>query len=366
MNALRVIQWGTGAVGTLALRFVLGSADLELVGVQCFTADKDGRDAGELAGGDPVGVRTTRDTDALLALDADCVLFMPRDSFLDPTAAGSPAAEWVDQVVRILAGGKNVISPLQSAMHWRQLADGAALRDRLDAACREGGSSVFFTGLDPGFVSDCLAMTLSSAAAEIQQLRTWEVIDYNTYGTASVLESMGFGKRPDELLAAANDSLVPSWGCALWLLADSMGVQLDDITLSTESYLSADDYTSAGGTHIAVGTVGALQWSLSGIVDGRPLLVANHVSRMGAQMAPDWPRIGDKGGYRVEIDAMPPLRAELPLGLPGGTGTCLDDAIVMTAARCVNSIRAVVDAPVGYQLLNDMKIIGPRHTLGRR
>lgn len=358
-----MIQWGTGAVGVHALRFVLGNADLELVGAQCFTADKDGRDAGSLADREPAGVFATRDTDALLALDADCVLFMPRDTFLDPTVPDSPAAEWVDQVVDVLASGKNVISPLQSAMHWRQLADGASLRSRLESACREGGVSLFFTGLDPGFVSDCLAMTVASAAGEIGQIRTSEVIDYDTYGTASVLESMGFGQRPDALAGAANYSLVPSWGGAMWLLADSLGVELDDIDLSTDSYLAPSDYTSAGGTHIAAGTVGGLQWSLTGIVDGRPLLVANHVARMGAHMAPDWPQIGERGGYRVEVDGMPPLRAELPLGLDGGTGTCLGDAVVMTAARCVNAIRVVVDAPVGYQLLNDMKIIGARHGL---
>lgn len=361
VQPLRVIQWGTGAVGVHALRFVLGAPGLQLVGAQCFTEAKDGRDVGSLAGLSPAGVFATRDTDALLALDADCVLFMPRDTFLDPTVAGSEAKEWVDQIVTILAGGKNVVSPLQSAMHWRQLANGADLRARLDAACREGGVSLFFTGLDPGFVSDCLAMTVASVVGSITQIRTSEVIDYDTYGSPTVLESMGFGKAAGDSSDASNDSLIPSWGCAMWLLADSLGVELDDIALSTDSYPAPADYTSAGGTRINAGTVGALQWSLTGIVDGRPLLIANHVARMGAHMAPDWPQIGERGGYRVEVDGMPPLRAELPLGLPGGTGSCLGDAVVMTAARCVNAISAVVNAPVGYQLLNDMQIVGARH-----
>ncbi|MSW80531.1 MAG: hypothetical protein F2840_05205 [Actinobacteria bacterium] len=365
MPTRRVVQWGTGAVGLRSLQFVLASNDLELVGVKCFTEAKEGKDAGHLASRPSTNILATADTDALLALDADCVLFMPRDTFLDPTLPGSPSRPWVDELVAILESGKNVVSPLQSAMHWRHLSAGAALRDRLEAACQRGGASLFFTGLDPGFVSDCLAITLSSAAGEITQIRTTEVINYATYAAPSVLESMGFGLKVEQLSSAANDSLVPSWGCALWLVSDALGVELDDIVLATDAYPSPVDFTSPGGLHVAVGAVGALQWSLTGMVGGQARIVSHHVSRMGDDMAPDWPRIGEKGGYRVEIDGTPPLRAELPLGLAGGTGTCLDDAIVMTAARCVNAINAVVEAPPGYHLLNAMRTIGGRHSLAR-
>jgi 2,4-diaminopentanoate dehydrogenase len=365
VSRFRVIQWGTGAVGLESLKFVLGSRDLDLVGVRCYTQEKDGLDAGELAGGPAIGIRLTRDVSALLELAADCVLFMPRDSFLDPTAPGGEQVPWLEEVLPILESGKNVVSPIQSPMHWRQLVDGASLRRRLQQACERGGSTLFFTGLDPGFVSDCLSITMASAVGTITQIRTWEVIDYATYGAPSTLEAMGFGRRPDELDAAATESLVPSWGCALWLVADSLGVELDDIVLATDSFVSPQDHTSPGGTHVAAGTVGALRWSLTGVVGGEPRVVANHVQRLGAQMAPDWAQIGDRGGYRVEIDGSPPLRGDFPLGLEGGTGTCLGDALVMTAARCVNAVATVVAAPTGYQLLNDLRIFGGRHSLVR-
>jgi 2,4-diaminopentanoate dehydrogenase len=365
VSSLRIIQWGAGAVGTHALRFVLESSDLDLVGVKCFTEEKDGRDVGELLGLAPVGVTATRDASALLSTPADCVLYMPRDVFLDPTVHGSPAAAWVDEVVAILESGKNVVSPLQSAMHWRHLADGESLRARLEAACRVGSVSVFFTGLDPGFISDCLAMTVASAAGSITQVRTLEVIDYDTYPSADTLASMGFGHAPAEGADPADDSLVPSWGCALWLVADSLGVELDDIVLATETVTAPESFTSAGGLQVERGTVAAMQWSITGMVGGEPRIVATHVARMRGDLAAQWPRIGAKGGYRVEVDGSPPLRVELPLGLDGGTGTCLGDAVVMTAARCVNSIRGVVDAPRGYRLLTELKIFGGRHSLVR-
>ena len=363
MPPLRVVQWGVGGVGIHALEFVLDSADLQLVGLKCFTDAKAGVDAGVLIGRDAVGVAATQDAGELLALDADCVLYMPRDVFLDPTLPGSPAAAWVDEVVTLLESGKNVVSPLQSPMHWRQLADGESLRQRLDAAGRQGGVTAFFTGLDPGFISDCLSMTVASAAGQIKQVRTLEVIDYDTYGSPETLQGMGFGQIPDADAPADDGSLVPSWGCAIWLVADSLGVEVDDIVLAADTVLSEHDYVSQGGLKVPAGAVAGMQWSLTGVVAGQPRIVATHVARVGAGVAPEWPQIGEKGGYRVEIDGNPPLRAELPLGLPGGTGTCLGDAVVMTAARCVNAIQGVVEAPAGYRLLTDLPIFGGRHSL---
>ena len=88
----KVIQWGVGYTGRWGLRYVLTNPSLELVGLKVFTEAKDGVDAGELIGRAPVGVRATRDTDALLATDADCVVFMPRDALMDPSFPTPPRA----------------------------------------------------------------------------------------------------------------------------------------------------------------------------------------------------------------------------------------------------------------------------------
>jgi hypothetical protein len=61
----RVIQWSTGNVGRHALRCIERNPDLELVGLWVHSADKAGRDAGELAGLAPNGVLATNDVMAL-------------------------------------------------------------------------------------------------------------------------------------------------------------------------------------------------------------------------------------------------------------------------------------------------------------
>src|SRR6185437_15409700 len=79
----RIIQWGTGSVGTHALRTIIERPDFELAGVRVYNPDKVGRDAGDLAGTDPTGVLATDDVDAILAVDADCVCYSPLGGSMD-------------------------------------------------------------------------------------------------------------------------------------------------------------------------------------------------------------------------------------------------------------------------------------------
>ena len=73
----RVIQWATGTVGREALRAILMHPALELAGVLVHSAEKTGRDAGELCDAPATGVLATNDPDAILACDADCVVYAP-------------------------------------------------------------------------------------------------------------------------------------------------------------------------------------------------------------------------------------------------------------------------------------------------
>src|ERR1700710_2110199 len=122
--SIRVIQWATGTVGIHAVPAIASHPDLDLTGLWVHSDDKAGRDAGEICGGDPVGVIATQDADALIASDADCVCY-PANSDLRPDGV-------VDDICRMLAAGKNVVNtsfvPLLSPK-------AAGFYDRLQAAC---------------------------------------------------------------------------------------------------------------------------------------------------------------------------------------------------------------------------------------
>jgi 2,4-diaminopentanoate dehydrogenase len=93
----KVVQWGTGNLGTLAVQSILTHPDLELIGTWVSSPQKAGRDVGELCGVAPIGVLATHDADALIAGDADCICY----------AANSMGREdqVIDDCVRMLAVG---------------------------------------------------------------------------------------------------------------------------------------------------------------------------------------------------------------------------------------------------------------------
>ena len=99
---LKVAVWGPGSMGVIALRGVIDHPELELVDVVVHSDAKAGRDAGELCGIAPVGVVATQDPAALLAGDADVVVYA--------AGANLRPLEAVEDMVSILRAGKNVVS----------------------------------------------------------------------------------------------------------------------------------------------------------------------------------------------------------------------------------------------------------------
>ena len=360
MTKHRVILWGPGGVGEYVLRYLASQPEIELVGVRCYSEDKEGKDPAELAGMRPCGIAATRDVDALLALDADCVIYTPRSTLSDHTAPGSPDQVLEDDLVAILESGKNVVSSIGSFMHWRHLENGEESFKRINDAGARGDASAYFTGIDPGFTDCVLGATLASLTGEIRQIRTWEMLDYSTYMVTETLAAMGFGGAPEQM-PASTDPIMASWGGTIHTLADACGLVLDEIEMGGDIWISPESYTPHNGLVVEAGTVGAIQFSLSGKVDGEARLQLNHINRLGSHAAPDWPSLGDGGGYRVEVDGFPSVRGDFPFALPGGTGDGLEDAMAFTAGRLINSIGPVVAAAPGHLTPNDLPLIGPRY-----
>lgn len=94
----KVIQWGAGSIDPIAVRHFAENPTYELVGVYVPGKDEVDRDVGELVGIAPLGVLTSDDKEALLALDADVVNYAPLNADLD-------------EVCTILRSGKNLAPP---------------------------------------------------------------------------------------------------------------------------------------------------------------------------------------------------------------------------------------------------------------
>ena len=144
------------------MRRVIAHPGMELVGCWVSNPDKVGRDAGELAGVAPVGVKATNSIDDVIALKPDCVLYMPH-------------VNRVDEVCRILESGANIVS---TRMEYQNPAGlDAADRAAIEAACAKGGTSIHATGSSPGFISEAMPIVLTSISRRLDKLTISEFAD---------------------------------------------------------------------------------------------------------------------------------------------------------------------------------------------
>jgi 4-hydroxy-tetrahydrodipicolinate reductase len=184
------VQWGVGNTGSKALRFLLDDPSFELVGLYASRPANNGRDAGELSGGKPIGVAANSDVDAVVAIEADCVVYMAAEPSGSPAIEGTDGWRSVDTICRLLASGKNIVSTGISGL-MNPLAFGAGVTSRLSDAANVGGTTFFGTGIQPGFMCDALALTLTSLTRGVRSIRTQEIISYASYDQPSLHVSNG-------------------------------------------------------------------------------------------------------------------------------------------------------------------------------
>jgi 4-hydroxy-tetrahydrodipicolinate reductase len=351
--AYRVVQWSTGNVGLHALRCIIGHPDLELVGLWVHSDTKVGKDAGELCGLGPVGVAATDDADALIDLKADCVSYMATGD-LRPHEA-------VDDMCRILEAGSNVVSTSVVSLVYPPTGDPRAVA-KLEEACRVGGTSCFTSGIDPGFANDLLPLTLLGACERVDSVRVMEILNYDTYDQAEVLfETMGFGQAIDSTpLILFPGALTLAWGGVVAMIAEGLGVELDEIRETSERRPAETTFDIAAG-RVEAGTVAALRFEVQGIVKGRPAIVVEHVTRLHDSLAPDWPQPGGHGSYRILIEGSPSMKCELELSGPDGDHNAA--GLTVTAMRLLNAIPAVCEAPPGLLSTLDLPLVTGRHLM---
>ena len=342
-----VVQWGTGNVGRLALRAIIEHPELELVGLLVHSEEKAGRDAGELAGVDPVGVTATTDPEEVLRLGADCVSYMATGD-LRPDEA-------VADMCRILESGTNVVSTSVVALIYPPSAP-ARYREPLEAACEKGGTSCFTSGIDPGFANDLIPLMLSGFCKRIDSVRVMEILNYDTYDQAEVLfDTMGFGKPLDhDPLLLLPGVLGLAWGGAVHAIAAGLGAEVEELREKHERWAATETFAVPSGT-IEKGTMAGLRFEVQGIMGGEPKIVVEHVTRMHDAAAPEWPQPGGAGSYRVLLDGDPNITVELEFAGEGGDHNA--GGLLMTAMRMLNSVPAVCNAPPGLLSALDLPLV---------
>ena len=330
-GTIRTVVWGTGNVGRAAIRAVDAHPKLELSGVIVHNPDKVGRDAGDLAeAGRTLGVTATDDIDTALA-NAEAVVYAASGDIRPDDA--------LTDITRAIRAGAAVVTPSIYPLYDPTSAP-PEIRDPVLAAIAAGAGSLFVSGIDPGWGNDILPILATGLASTIDQIRCQEIFDYATYDQPdSVRYLIGMGQPMDyepPMVAATVPTMV--WGGQIRLIARALGVELDEIreTLLRRP-LDQTIETPQMGTFEA-GTQGALRFEVQGIVDGEPLIVVEHITRIHPSCATDWPMPpdGGDGAHKVIIEGRPRIEINVEATDEGGNRAAGGNATAV--GRLVNAI----------------------------
>jgi 2,4-diaminopentanoate dehydrogenase len=331
----RVIQWATGNIGSRALRGVIEHPRLTLAGVYVHSAAKAGIDAGELCGVGPTGILATDDIEEILGLDADCVLYMPQGCDFD-------------EVCRLLASGLDVVTTRGEFHHPASLDP--EQRARIEAACREGGTSIHSTGSSPGFISEAVPLVLTSIQRRLDHLQIDEYADLSQRDSPELLfQLMGFGSDPSAFDPRRWAHGAQSFGPSLRLMAEAVSMPLDSVEASGEVATAAHTVEIAAGT-IEAGTVAAQRMIVSGIRGGVPLIQFRANWYCTTDLDPVWDL--RPTGWRVVVDGDAPLDVDLRLAVPLERMGELSPGF--TANRAVNAVPFVCAAAPGIRTTVDL------------
>ena len=347
---IRVVVWATGGVGSIAIDAVHRRPDLELAGVWVHSPDKAGQDAGVLAGGPPIGVTATSDAAALIALHPDCVFYSASGPERDAAA--------VPDYARLLEAGINVVTTTSTRLVYPATFN-PEWREQLAAAARSGRSSLYASGIFPGFGSDQLALVLATQSKTIRTVRVTEVSLNDHYPVASVMmDGMGFGRPLGFTPMLSQPGVIEdSWSGPIHLIAEGLGVRVDEVRGSLDREPTERDIEVAFGT-IPAGTCGAVRTRAAGMVNGREAIVVDHIIRMARDVAPGWLSSDSDATYAVDIQGEPDIHAVMTVGEKEGHGAG-HSAMTATAMRVVNAIPHVVAAPPGLLSSLDLPVTLP-------
>jgi 4-hydroxy-tetrahydrodipicolinate reductase len=326
----RVVQWATGNIGTRALKAVIEHPNMTLAGLYVYADAKAGRDAGELCGLRPAGVKATRNIEDIVALGADCVLYMPQSCNFD-------------EVCRLLASGANIVTTRGEFLNPARLDP--ALRQRVEEACHTGGTSIHSTGSSPGFITEAVPLVLTSIQRRLDSLRINEYADLSQRDSPDMLFNvMGFGRPPPKSDEGRLYYLREAFGPSLELVASALSIPIDSVEASGATATVRRTTKIAAGV-LEAGTMAAQRTTVSAMSKERAVLSFTATWYCTADLNESWDL--RPTGWHIAVDGDTPLDVDLRMPIPLERMAAVSPGY--TAHRAVNAVPFVCAASPGIR-----------------
>lgn len=326
-DAIRVIQYGLGPIGSAIATQITKRQGLALVGAVDLDPTKVGRDIGEVIKLDRMlGVKVAETLEGALAQTGADIVVHATSSYFDLFGP---------QICAILAAGLDVVSTAEElSFPWLAHPRAAA---EIDAAAKRAGKTVLGTGVNPGFLMDALPLQLTSICLNVEQITVTRIINASAR-RGPFQAKIGSGLSVDEFKAKIAAGRMGHVGLtqSIGMVFQTLGKRLARFEECIEPIV-ADRVTKTEFFTVQPGQVMGLKQVAHGYTDEGEFMTLDF--RAGLDVGDD--------GDTIRILGQPNLEVKLK-------GTNGD---IATVAIVINAIRRVREAEPGLVTMRDLPIV---------
>lgn len=311
-------------MGLSIARLASKRESIEIVGAVDTAPSLHGKDLGEILGTGSTGVKVQENARGLYR-DADVVLHATT-SFLSNAKS---------QFFEFCGSGVDVVSTCEELSYpW---FSHAAIGKKLDAVAKKGNVTLLGTGVNPGFVLDALAITLSGACEDVTGIQATRILDA-TKRRLPFQKKVGIGLDVKEFSKSVKTGKFGHIGLpeSIAMTCDAMGLRVERYEQKIRPKIAPANIETEHFGIVKRGRVIGLIQDGSGFAKGRR--VAEYHIEMYA---------GAKDTYdEINLIGTPTISFRIPNGTPGD---------IATAAVIVNSIPRVIESPAGLVTVANLR-----------
>ncbi|MEW5814998.1 MAG: hypothetical protein AB1798_06320 [Spirochaetota bacterium] len=335
MEPIKVIIYGTGAMGCNMARLLRSKPGIDVVGAIDHDPKKIGKDLGDIAQlGELTGIRIEYPPEKVLERVNANVVLLSMTAFLD---------EAIEPITNILKRGMNIVTICQELFF--PIGRNIDKARRIDSLAREYGAMVTATGINPGFIMDIVPVVCSFPCWEIHKVFTQRVVDFSPYGPDE-MKHIGVGLTIDAFQKGIKNGEIGHIGLleTVAMVSYCLGFQIDELRQTKEPVITSKERKSDFIT-IQPGRVCGFRQNVTALKNGNPLLDF----RMIGLIAPDAAEDGVKLGDYCRISGIPnvDIRITEEISQKGGLGT---------AGAAVNIIPKVLAMKPGFYTMNQLTL----------
>jgi 4-hydroxy-tetrahydrodipicolinate reductase len=318
-----IIQLGLGPIGQRLTRYLSEREGIQVVGAVDPDPDKVGRDLGEHAEIENMGISISSDLKSCPNIGQANIAVISTVSSL----------EKIETQIQDAAGyGLDIVSTCEELSHPWQTQP--RLAHRIDGYCKEKHIACVGTGVNPGFLMDFLPSVLTSVCREVKHIKVERVQDARPR-RKPFRDKIGAGLTESEFEEKREGIRHVGLSESVYLIADAMNWELTNVDEVLEPIQADSAINTESGT-VRPGNVTGVRQVALGLQNEREMIRLVFEAAVGIEKSHD----------SIYITGNPTFSSTIDGGINGD---------IATSAIIVNAIRAIRNASPGLKTMLDIQ-----------